>query len=118
MPQPFDKTDDKQVRDLLIRKARQLSVRDRRDLCVSVGMVGILGFIFLCPIVIGIFAGEWLDSKIHIPHISWRLLLMSFGFILGYFNAYLWVKKEGIEKVDASYRKEQELIKEGKSDDE
>ena len=118
MPLPFDKTNDKQVQEVLIRKARQLSVRNNRDLCVSVGMIGILGFIFLSPIVIGIFAGEWLDKKMPISHISWQLILMALGFVLGCFNAYLWVKKEGIEKVDASYRKEQELITKGQSKDE
>ena len=118
MPLPFDKTNDKQVQDLLIQKARQLAIRDRRDLYVSVGMIGILGFIFLMPIVVGIFVGEWLDRKMHIAHMSWQLLLMAFGFVLGCFNAYLWVKKEGIEKVDASYQKEQELIKKGEAKNE
>lgn len=118
MPLPFDKTNDKQVQEVLIRKARQLSVRNDRDLYVSVGMIGILGFIFLFPIIVGIFAGEWLDRKMSISHVSWQLILMLLGFVLGCFNAGLWVKKEGIDKVDASYRKEQELIKKGKPKDE
>lgn len=114
---PFDKTNDKQVQEVLIQKARQLSIRNRRDLYVSVGMIGILGFVFLLPIIVGIFFGGWLDKVMPVSRISWRLLFMFIGFVLGCLDAYLWVRIEGIEKVDASLRKDYEFIKKGKEDE-
>ena len=114
---PFDKTNDKQVQEVLIQKARQLSIRNRRDLYVSVGMVGILGFVFLSPIIVGIFFGGWLDKVMPVPRVSWRLLFMFLGFVLGCLDAYLWVKREGIEKVDASLQKDREFIKKGRKDE-
>lgn len=107
----FDKTDDKKTEKLLVRKAKLLSNRSNRSLYVNVGIIGILGGIIIIPIVIGIFAGEWIDKNYPTPPISWRLNLMFLGFAFGLFNAYLWVKREGIQKADEQYREELSKIK-------
>lgn len=107
----FDKTDDKKIERLLVRKAKLLANRSNRSLYVNVGIIGILGGIIIIPILIGIFIGAWIDNNYPMDPISWRLNLLFVGFALGLYYAYLWVKREGIEKADEQYREELSKIK-------
>lgn len=111
MDKKFDPTDDKKIEEQLIHKVHQLENRDYRSLYVNVGIIGILGGIIISPILIGILIGGWLDKNYPIDPISWQLNLIFIGFIIGMYYAYVWIKKEGIQKIDDAYRKEQERIK-------
>ena len=107
----FDKTEDKKVEAVLIRKAEQLKERPNRSLYVNVGIVAILGGIMIFPLLIGILLGGWLDKNAAVDGLSWQLNLMILGFICGVYYAFRWVKLEGIEKIDEAYRKQQERLK-------
>ena len=107
----FDKTEDKKVEAVLIRKAEQLKDRPNRSLYVNVGIVAILGGIMIFPLLIGILLGGWLDKNAAVDGLSWQLNLMILGFICGVYYACRWVKLEGIEKIDEAYRKQQERLK-------
>ncbi len=111
MNKQFDPTDDKKVENQLIHKVYQLENRNYRSLYVNVGIIGILGGIIISPILLAIFIGGWLDENYPVPPISWRLNLMLIGFLIGIYYGYLWVKKEGIQKIDEAYQKEQKRIK-------
>ena len=106
----FDKTDDKQIEQLLVRKAKLIARRNDRNLNVNVGMIALLGSIIICPIVAGIFIGEWLDIHHAIEGFSWRLNLLLIGFIFGLYLGYKWIKYEGIDKIDNEYKKLQTEI--------
>ncbi len=114
MDKQFDPTDDKKIENQLIHKAQQLENRDYRSLYVNVGIIGILGGIIIFPILLGILFGGWLDETYPVDVISWRLNLMLIGFVFGIYYGYVWVKKEGIQKVDETYDNEQKRMKQGK----
>ena len=50
----FDKTEDKKIEKVLVRKAKQLKDRPNRNLYANVGIVAILGGIIVFPLLIGI----------------------------------------------------------------
>ncbi|MBP5535145.1 MAG: AtpZ/AtpI family protein [Alphaproteobacteria bacterium] len=106
----FDKTEDKKVQEVLIKKAELMKNRGNRSLCANFGMVAVLGVIMTAPLVIGILVGNWLDKDFAVKGFSWRLNLMIIGFFMGLYYAYRWIKYEGIEKIDEAYRKEHEGI--------
>lgn len=104
----FDKTEDKKVQEVLIKKAELLKNRKNRTFYANMGTVAVLGGIITCPLLIGIFLGGWFDKVLNTEKISWRLNLMLVGFLFGVYYAYRWIKYEGIEKIDEAYRKEHE----------
>ncbi len=107
----FDKTEDKKVEAVLVKKAKQLNDRANRSLYVNVGIVAILGGIIVFPLLIGILLGGWLDKSATVDGLSWQLNLMILGFICGLYYAYRWIKLEGIEKIDKAYQEQQERLK-------
>ena len=104
----FDKTEDKKVQDVLIKKAELMKTRNNRSFYANFGMVAALGVIMMSPLVAGILLGNWLDKNVAMKGFSWRLNLMVVGFFVGLYYAYRWIKYEGIEKIDEAYRKEHE----------
>ena len=107
----FDKTEDKKVEKVLIRKAELMKNRSNRSFYANFGMVAALGGVITLPIVAGIVLGGWLDKNATVDGLSWQLNLMIIGFFCGIYYAYRWIKFEGIEKIDEAYRKEQERLK-------
>lgn len=107
----FDKTEDKKIEAVLVRKAKQLQDRPNRTLYVNVGIVAILGGIMIFPLLIGILLGGWLDKNAPIDGLAWQLNLMVIGFFVGCFYAYKWVKLEGIDKIEQARLKDEERLK-------
>lgn len=65
----------------------------------GLGMFGLVGWAVSVPTLIGLAIGIWLDSKWD-TRISWTLMLLFIGLVLGCLNAWYWVSKEreSIEK--------------------
>lgn len=53
--------------------------------------IGVLGWITVIPILIGIFAGRWLDQRYH-SGIFWTAPLLMLGAALGCWSAWRWIK--------------------------
>ena len=85
--------EDKQTRDKLLRKGKLLKQRTDKSFNSDFGMIASLGGVIITPILLGIWAGGYLD--VSFPQtFSWRLILLFIGIIWGIFNAYLWIKNE------------------------
>lgn len=104
----FDKTEDKKVQEVLIKKAELMKNRSGRTFYANVGMIAALGVIMTSPLVLGILLGGWLDKIFVQDKFSWRLNLMVIGLCVGLYYSYRWIKFEGIDKIDEAYRKEHE----------
>ena len=107
----FNQLEDKKTEEILVKKARLLQDRPRRSMYMNMGIVAVLGGILICPLVIGIWLGGWLDENYAISSFSWRLNLMIIGFVLGGYYAYRWVKLEGMEKIEREYEQDKERLK-------
>ncbi len=68
----------------------------------GLGMVGLIGWSVVVPMLSGIALGFWLDKRYPGGH-SWTLALLVAGLTIGCFNAWHWVLKE-----DQTMRDEQE----------
>lgn len=62
----------------------------------GLGMFGLVGWSVVLPMLLGIFAGAWIDEQWP-SQVSWRLTLMFVGLVLGCVNAWLWIQKEAEE---------------------
>ncbi|WP_435548263.1 AtpZ/AtpI family protein [Desulfobacterium sp. N47] len=83
------------------KETLKIKAREESDLNTITwsGMLGIIGWSIIIPMMLGLAAGMWIDK--HYPsNYSWTIMLMFGGLGAGCFNAYLWVKNtiEGKKK--------------------
>ncbi len=84
--------------DPLITRIRLRDSRQRRRLRDGDGSVprrlaqiGVLGWIIVVPILIGIFAGRWLDRHFQ-SGLQWTAPLLLLGAVFGFWSAWKWMQ--------------------------
>jgi ATP synthase protein I len=67
--------------------------QEERDPSVArrLAQIGVLGWIIVVPMLIGVFAGRWLDQKFHSGIFCTAPLLML-GAVLGCWSAWKWMQ--------------------------
>jgi ATP synthase protein I len=85
-------------RDPLAEGVRVRGERHRRwlrdgdpSVARRLAQVGVLGWIIVTPMLIGVFAGRWLD-RVLASGIFWTAPLMLLGLVLGCWSAWRWMK--------------------------
>ena len=99
--------DLKQKLDDIAKKSKRkikAQDKDQSTFWFGLGMFGMVGWSVAIPTLIFLAIGIWLDSKSETVY-SWTLMLLIFGVIVGSFNAWYWVKKEGYHHDDESERR-------------
>lgn len=76
----------------LIKKATNRQKRGNIKINYNVAVLSIYGWQVAIPVLLGILAGDLLD-KFYPASFSWTLNLIIVGFILGFTNATIWLKK-------------------------
>ena len=84
--------------DPLVRGVRLRGERNERwlrdgDLSVArrLGQIGVLGWIIVVPMLIGIFAGRWMDRTFH-SGLFWTAPLLLLGAVVGFWSAWKWMR--------------------------
>ena len=72
-----------------IRKAE----RARRTLLANTIYLGTLGVIFVLPVVVGAYLGNWLDNRMKGYSFSWTVTLIVLGVFVGAIDVYLFVRE-------------------------
>lgn len=72
-----------------IRKAE----RERRTLLANTVYLGTLGLIFVLPVIIGAYLGNWLDNRVRGYSFSWTVTLIVLGVFVGALDVYLFVRE-------------------------
>jgi ATP synthase protein I len=77
------------------KEKRKLRARRQKDhnIWFGFGMFGVIGWSIVVPTLIGIFAGIWIDNRWP-SSLSWTLMLMFIGLIIGCLNAWNWINQE------------------------
>jgi ATP synthase protein I len=71
------------------RRSAWLSDTDKSPLR-RLGQIGVLGWIVVTPMLMGIFAGRWLDLHFH-SGLFWTAPLLMLGAALGCWSAWKWM---------------------------
>jgi ATP synthase protein I len=89
---------DLDEQDPLVKTVRLRSERHRRwvsegepSVARRLAQIGVLGWIVVVPMLVGIFAGRWLDQKFNSGLFCTAPLLML-GAVLGCWSAWRWMK--------------------------
>ena len=81
----------------LVEEARLRAVRRRRWLSDGdpsparrLGQIGVLGWIIVMPMLLGVFAGRWMDGHFQ-SGLFWTAPLLMLGAALGCWSAWKWM---------------------------
>jgi len=67
--------------------------RERKTVLSQTIYLGTVGIIFILPVIIGAYAGVWLDNKLKGFSFSWTISLIFLGIVIGAINVYLFMKE-------------------------
>ena len=73
------------------RRARWLRDGDG-SVARRLGQIGVLGWIVVMPMLLGVFAGRWLDDRFH-SGLFWTAPLLMLGAALGCWSAWKWIAR-------------------------
>ena len=65
-----------------------------RSIWFGMGMFGMVGWAVATPTLAGVAVGFWIDQRWP-SRFSWTLMLLFIGVVLGCFNAWYWIRREG-----------------------
>jgi len=81
----------------LVEEARLRAARRRRWLSDGdpsparrLGQIGVLGWIIVMPMLLGVFAGRWMDGHFQ-SGLFWTAPLLTLGAALGCWSAWKWM---------------------------
>jgi ATP synthase protein I len=88
-------TDGALARAVDVREQRKVRARrvGRRSAWFGLGMYGLVGWSVVIPTLLGVGLGLWVDQRWP-SGLSWTLMLLVGGLLLGCLNAWLWVARE------------------------
>jgi len=67
--------------------------RERATLLSQTVYIGVLGLVFVLPLIGGAYLGRWLDSLVAGYSIRWTLSMIFLGLVVGAVNVYLLVRE-------------------------
>ena len=77
----------------LIKKADKRLHRENKQALYRAALLSVYGWQMAIPVLLGIMLGILLDKVFPIRHFSWILNLILLGFVIGFYNASKWMKK-------------------------
>lgn len=90
---------DPAERDPVLRRVRQEVDRDRAwnasaepAVTARLAQIGVLGWMIVIPILIGVFVGRWMDRALH-AGLFYTAPLLMLGAALGFYCAWRWMQR-------------------------
>ena len=84
-----------QLRKQIDRQVRRMekAQRERATLLSQTVYIGVLGLVFVLPVVAGAYLGRWLDSLVAGYSIRWTLSMLFIGVVVSAVNVYQLVRE-------------------------
>lgn len=67
--------------------------KERSTVLAQTAYVGVLGLLFVLPVVGGAYLGRWIDSLFEGYSMRWTLSLIFLGIVIGAINVYYFVRE-------------------------
>ncbi len=86
--------DDDELRKSVERQVKRMqrAEKERPTLLAQSIFMGTLSLLFVLPIIVGAYLGNWLDSQVEGYSIHWTVGLLVAGLVVGGVNVYLYIK--------------------------
>jgi len=86
---------DGELRDRVEKQARRMrqAEEDRPTLLAQTVFLGTLALMFVLPVILGAYLGNWLDNGMEGYSIRWTISLIVIGVLAGAINVYLFVRE-------------------------
>ncbi|MGD0723180.1 MAG: AtpZ/AtpI family protein [Roseiarcus sp.] len=83
---------DPLVQGVRLREARERRASREGEASVArrLAQIGVLGWIIVTPMLIGVFLGRWLDDALH-SGLFWTAPLLMIGLALGCWSGWKWM---------------------------
>lgn len=94
MPDKLPPSEERMVRAVGAKQERMLRARDDKGpLWNQIAIFGMVGWSVAVPTLIGVAAGVWIDHRWP-SHVSWTLMLLIAGLVIGCLSAWMKVKED------------------------
>lgn len=86
---------NEQLRKSIERQVKRIQRADkeRPTLLAQSVFMGTLALLFVLPVIVGLYLGNWLDDKAEGYAIHWTIGLLVLGLIIGMANVYLFIRE-------------------------
>jgi ATP synthase protein I len=75
------------------RERMQRAEKERPTLLAQSVHIGVLGLLFVLPVIGGAYLGRWIDGLIEGYSMRWTLSMMFVGIVAGAVNVYFFVRE-------------------------
>lgn len=82
----YNDLNDKLAKD---QRSREKAEREKSSLMQAARVLGVLGFLWVVPVVCGAYLGRWIDSLYEGYSVRWTVSLIILGVVVGSVNVYL-----------------------------
>ncbi len=81
---------EKRIKEQALRMKR--AAKENETVIGQSVYLGVLGVMFVLPVIVGAYLGRWLDSLAEGYSVRWSVGMILLGVIVGAVNVYLFVK--------------------------
>lgn len=74
-------------------KRLERAEKERPTVLAQTAYVGVLGLLFVLPVIGGAYLGRWIDGLFEGYSIRWTLSLIFLGIVIGAVNVYYFVRE-------------------------
>lgn len=85
----------KDLKQQVERQARRMKKAEQEQptLIAQTIYVGTLGLLFVLPVIVGAYFGNWLDDQVAAYSARWTASLIFLGVFVGAINVYLFIRE-------------------------
>ena len=86
---------EEELKKQVERQARRIQKAEKEHptLIAQTVYAGMLGLLFVLPVVGGAYLGNWIDSQFSGYSVRWTTSLIILGIVVGGMNVYLYIKE-------------------------
>ena len=86
---------EKKLKNQVERQARRIqkAEKERPTLIAQTVYAGMLGLLFVLPVIGGAYLGNWIDNQFSGYSVRWTTSLIILGVMIGGMNVYLYLKE-------------------------